>query len=89
MTITTNRGQTFEVNWAWATSDERLIIELPDERSIADIAKCFDGLVKIERKSEYEGDVTYIGYDVLTSVVKDINKGTVLLTMKRSVNSNG
>jgi hypothetical protein len=89
MTVTTNRGETFKVNWAWATSDERLMIELPSTERIADIAECFDGLTKVERKSEYEGDATYIGYDVLTSVIKDTEKGTILLSMKRSVKRNG
>ena len=89
MTITTNRGQTFNVNWAWATSDGRLMIELPDTRSIEEIAQDFDGLVKIERKSEYEGDATYIGYDMLTSVVMDSEKRTALLVLRKGVNSDG
>ena len=89
MTITTNRGQEFKVNWAWATSDGRLMIELPDTRSIAEIAEDFDGLVKIERKSEYEGDATYIGYDMLTSVVMDSEKRTALLVLRKGVNNDG
>ena len=89
MQVTTNRGQTFNVNWAWATSDGRLMIELPDTRSIAEIAEDFDGLVKIERKSEYEGDATYIGYDLLTSVVMDSEKRTALLVLRKGVNNDG
>ena len=89
MNVTTNRGQTFKVNWAWATSDGRLMIELPSAGRIADIAEDFDGLTEIKRKSEEEGDATYIGYDELTSVIKDTEKGTALLSLKRSVKRNG
>lgn len=89
MTITTNRGQTFDVNWAWETKDRgQLMIELKEDRSVGDIAEDFDGLVKIERKSEEEGDATYLGYDVLVSVTRDRKNGTALLTLERSA-SNG
>lgn len=85
MTITTSRGQTFNVNWAWAQEDEnRLMIELPETRSIGEIAADFDGLEKIDRRSESEGDRVYEGYDALTRVIKDTDKGTALLTMERS-----
>ena len=83
MNVITNRGQTFDVNWAWA-HDGILMIELPDTRTVGEIAEDFDGLVKIERKSEEEGDMVYTGYDVLTKVIKDTGKGNVLLTLERS-----
>ena len=89
MQVTTNRGQTFNVNWAWETKDGQLMIELPDERSIAEIAQDFDGLTMIERKSEEEGDRPYIGFNKLTSVIQDTDNGTALLSLKRSVNSDG
>ncbi len=89
MTIWTNRGQTFNVNWAWATEDRgQLMIELKEDRSIGEIADDFDGLVKIERKSEEEGDDTYLGYDDLVGVTRNRKNGTVLLTLERSA-SNG
>lgn len=85
MTITTSRGQTFDVNWAWATAGkDQLMIELRDKRSVWEIAEDFDGLVKIERKSEEEGDATYTGYDVLMSVTRNRKNGTALLTLERS-----
>ena len=88
MKITTNRGQAFDVNWAWAM-DGVLRIELPDTRPIGDIAEDFDGLVRIERKSEEEGDDTYIGYDVLTGVTRNRGKGTALLTLEKGGVSGG
>lgn len=85
MTIMTNRGQTFDVNFAYApTSMGQCMIELKDSRGVSDIAQDFEGLEKISRKSENEGDAEYIGYDVLVSVQRDIKKGTALLTLERS-----
>ena len=83
MKIVTNRGQEFKVNWAWETRDERLMISLPDTRRIAEIAEDFDGLVKMERFSEEEGDAVYIGYENMTSVVKEVDTGNVLLTFRK------
>lgn len=81
MTIVTNRGQTFEANWAWA--DDILRIELKDSRDVSEIAQDFEGLTKISRKSENEGDAVYEGYDVLVSVQRNIQDGTALLTLYR------
>lgn len=84
MTITTNRGKTFDVNWAWAMKDSnRLMIELPDKRSVSEIAEDFDGLTRIDRKSKEEGDKVYTGYTMLTRVIKDTEKGTALVTLER------
>ena len=85
MTITTNRGQEFKVNWAWADEETGILrIELPDTRTIGEIAEDFDGLGKIERKSEEEGDKVYMGYNVLSRVIRNIEKGTVQLTMEKN-----
>lgn len=82
MIIRTNRGQTFDVNWAWVPRDtNRLMIELNDARSIEEIAQDFDRLTTIERESETEGNKVYIGYEKLIGVVCDPDKGTVQLTM--------
>lgn len=85
MTIMTNRGQTFDVNFAYApTSKGRCMIELKDSRDVSEIAQDFEGLTKISRKSENEGDAVYEGYDVLVSVQRNIQDGTALLTLERS-----
>lgn len=59
------------------------MIELKEDRSIGEIADDFDGLVRIERKSEEEGDATYSGFDVLVSVTRNRKNGTVLLTLEK------
>lgn len=85
MTITTNRGKTFDVNWAWPPRNtNRLMIELKDTRPIAEIAEDFDGLETISRESETEGNAVYTGYSTLISIVKDTSKGTAQLTLERS-----
>lgn len=83
MQVSTNRGQTFDVNWAWEHKNGPLMIELKEDRSIGEIADDFDGLVRIERKSEEEGDATYSGFDVLVSVTRNRKNGTVLLTLEK------
>lgn len=91
MTVTTNMGQIFDVNWAWADeSQNRLMIELKGEtRSIKEIASAFDGLSTISRKSEEEGDATYEEYDTLIGVVRNVEQGTVLITITRSAKYGG
>jgi len=61
-----------------------LRIELKDARDVSEIASDFEGLEKIDRKSENEGDAVYIGFDTLISVTRNIKKGTALLTLERS-----
>lgn len=90
MTITTSRGMTLEVNWAFPPrGTDKLMIELPDTRPVADIATEFDGLSVIERKSDTEGDATYTGYTMLTGVVKNTKQGTALLTLEKAVDADG
>ena len=84
MLITTCKGKTFEANYAFApTSKGTCILELKDERPIEEIAKDFDGIAKIERKSESEGDKTYEGYSVLSGVNRDTRRGTVQITLEK------
>lgn len=82
MKIMTNRGQMFDADWAWA-EDDVLRMELKDSRDVSEIAQDFEGLTKISRKSENEGDAVYEGYDVLVSVQRNIQDGTALLTLCR------
>lgn len=80
MTITTSRGKTFDVNWAWASrTKNQLQIELNDTRPIADIAADFDGLETISRESDTEGDKLYEGYKRLVAVIQNLESGTTQL----------
>jgi hypothetical protein len=81
----TSRGQTFNAVWAWAQSGDKVLrMMLNDSRDVSEIAQDFEGLTKISRKSENEGDAVYEGYDVLVSVQRNIHDGTALLTLERS-----
>lgn len=89
MTITTSRGKTFNVEWAWADKSGILRMELKDERSAGEIIADFDGIETISRKSKEEGDATYSGYSALIGFNRNTEQGTVLLTLKKAVNNNG
>lgn len=85
MTITTNRNQTFEVNWAWAPvmieGKEALMFELThDIRPISQIAKDFEGLTHIHRANTVEGDMDFDNYGYLQAV-SIFPKGAVRLTL--------
>ena len=85
MTITTNTGKTFDVNWAWPPRNtNKLMIEMKDTRPIQEIAADFDGLESISRESETEGNAVYTGYGTLVGVIRDTMKGTVQLTLERN-----
>ena len=51
MKITTSKGKTLDVNWAFGPTSESgsLMIELPDNRLLSEIAADFEGNKKIEK----------------------------------------
>ena len=87
MTITTDKGKTFDVNFAWGPvrwgDDQRLIIELSaDVRPLSQICADFDGVQTFDRKDENEGDMTFTGYTDLVSASRDRSRGTVTLALR-------
>ena len=89
MTITTDKGKTFEVNYAWGPvrSTGELMIELAaDARPISEIAADFEGVQVFDRPDEHQGNMTFVGYTELVSVVRDRNTGAVLLALRRGNN---
>lgn len=85
LTITTNRGQTFIAKWAWEDAeDEILRMEIVNNREISEIAHDFEGLTKISRKSESEGDAEYVGYEFLNNVQVNRKNGTAILYLKKT-----
>ena len=86
MTITTDRGKTFDVNYAWGPvrSTGELMIELTaDARPLSQIAADFEGVQAFERMDENEGNMTFEGYTELVSVVRDRTRGAVLLALRK------
>lgn len=86
MTITLDNGKTFDAHWAWGpvASTGRLMIELAHEtRPIARVAEDFDGVKRIERRDEDQGDMTFEGYTHLVSVSLDTNRETAQLALEK------
>lgn len=87
MTLTTDKGKTFEVNWAWAPvgEDEDLAFELADDkRELSQIAADFEGCARIHRESENEmpESIDYDGYKRIRSIVR-YKRGRVQVTLMR------
>ena len=87
MTITTDKGKTFDVSFAWGpvrwNGEQRLMIELEkDARALSEICADFDGVQTFERKDEDEGDMTFSGYTDLVSASRDRSRGTVALALR-------
>lgn len=88
MTVKTDRGKTFDVNYAWGPvrSTGELMIELTaDARPLSQIAADFEGVQAFEREDENEGNMTFEGYTDLVSVVRDRTRGAVLLALRKEV----
>ncbi len=84
MTITTSKGQTFEVMWCWGPlSDGTLMLALYDPRPLWEVARDLDGLTRIDRKSELEGDATYEGYVELVAIVRDVFASKTTVTLRK------
>lgn len=86
MTITTDKGKTFDVNFAWGpvrwNGAQMLMIDLAkDARALSEICADFEGVKTIERKDEDEGDMTFTGYTDLVSAARDRSRGTVTLAL--------
>lgn len=68
MTITTSKGLTYDIQWAWSLNlmgKETLMISLVDRRSFSEIAIEFEGCDMIYRNSEEEGDLMFEGFTKL------------------------
>lgn len=84
MTLTTSRGQTYDVTWAYAPVGEYgdLMLEYPDARPMAQIAEDWEGCERITRRSAEEGDAVYEGYTRIRSIVR--RGSTVQLTLMKA-----
>lgn len=84
MTLTTSKGRTFDVSWAWApeNADGDLMIEYSDNRKISDIAEDWEGCSHIHRESETEGNKDYEGYTVLRIIARQ-RSGSVQITLQK------
>lgn len=86
MTLTTSKGKTFSINWAWAPVglfQNQLMINLEDPRGIVEIAEDFTGCEYFDRKSELEGDKHWDAYTELVGVTRDeLRNDMITVTLK-------
>lgn len=84
MKITTSKGKTLDVNWAFGPTDESgsLMIELPDTRLLSEIAADFEGNRKIEKTDKAKPGVTeiYEGFTELSAIQRNKN-GSVFVKL--------
>ena len=90
MTVLTDKGKEFQIKLMWGPIgilNNELMIQYEDSRLISDISKDFEGCHRFSRKSQEEGDLEFIGYSVLKSVVRpvyDSDPDLVQLTFVKS-----
>lgn len=91
MQITTSKNKVFSVEFIGALfrDGSRVMIELADERPLAEIAADFDGLESIKAEKEVSKTTAkvyemYEGYGKLVSIQRNKAVGTVRLTLERS-----
>lgn len=87
MKITTSKGKTFDVNFIWPTNRDggRLMIELVDDRPLAEIASDFDGNATIEKTDEKKPGVKEVfeGFNRLVLMSRENYEGVIRLTLKK------
>lgn len=72
MKLKTSKGTVFGVDWAWAPvgPSGEMMLQLHDDRPLAEIASDFDGCDSFHRESQDEGDMDFTGYSVLTGITR-------------------
>lgn len=90
MQITTSKDKVFNVEFIGALlrDGSRMIIELADERPLAEIAADFDGLESIKAEKEVSKTTAkvyemYEGFTKLVGIQRNKAAGTVRLTLER------
>nr|DAK69571.1 MAG TPA: hypothetical protein [Caudoviricetes sp.] len=86
MKITTSKGKTLDANWAFGPTSESgsLMIEIPDNRRLSEIAADFEGNSRIEKTDETKPGVTeiYEGFTELAVIQRNKN-GSVLVKLAK------
>lgn len=86
MKITTSKGKTFDVNWAFGptSASGSLMIELADNRHLSEIAADFEGNSKIEKTDKTKPGVieVYEGFTELAIIQRNKN-GSVLVKLEK------
>lgn len=82
MRIKTSKGNEYQVDFidgpTYTTG--QVMLEYQDTRRLSEIAPEFDGLERIDRWDENQGDKTYLGYTELMSISR-VAEGSVLIAI--------
>lgn len=71
MTVTV-KGKTIPIRWMWLVEQTgELMIEYADSRPMSQIAADWEGLERLKRESDTEGDAVYEGFTLIRRMVKD------------------
>lgn len=70
MTITTSQNKTYQVQWVETSifNPNVLAMQMTDARRLTEIVPEFDGLTKISRQDENQGDKEFTGYNRLVGI---------------------
>ena len=86
MKITTSKGKTLDANWAFGPTSESgsLMIEIPGNRRLSEIAADFEDNSRIEKTDEAKPGVTeiYEGFTELAAIQRNKN-GSVLVKLAK------
>lgn len=90
MKVTTSRGKTFDVEWMWGPVGPAadLMLQLRDDRPLAEIAADFEGCEHFHRESDEEGNMDFEGYAVIKSILRpfyELDRSAVQLTLAKPV----
>lgn len=86
MKITTSSGKTFDIQWIWATrEDNRLMIELADDKTFAELAADLDGVPVITKTDSDRPNVkeVYEGFTKLVAMSRENAEGVIRLVLKK------
>lgn len=84
MRMKTSNGSEYDVAFVDGPSivSGRVILEMDDPRRLPEIAAEFDGIARLERTDENQGDKTWEGYTELASITRQPG-GTVLIQLAK------
>ena len=82
-TLTTSKGQTFEVEYAWAPApDGGCHIQLRDTRRTHEIAADFDGCQTLTYTDPVDGERVFSGYTAVRQITRFDNGRTTVRLKK-------
>ena len=78
-------GKEYQAKWFWPHMDKPVVmLEITDNRPLSEIARDFEYALRIEKKSETEGNEIYVDNGRVLSILRpDAAKDNVQITVER------